>query len=217
LTTSIDISLRGIKMPRQARKRSESGIYHVMLRGINRQTIFEDEEDYNAFIETIAIYKSETNTCIYGYCLMKNHVHLLLKSNKPCEFMRKIGAGYVYWYNWKYDRVGSLFQDRYKSEVVEDDEYFLTVLRHIHQNPIKAKVKESIDEYKYSSYNEYLKRRKRIIDADFVLRVISLERFIEFHREINDDKYLDIVEVHRINDETAKSIIYRVSKCKTPS
>ncbi len=58
-------------MPRQARKKSESGIYHVMLRGINRQTIFEDEEDCNVFLETIAIYKDEMSTCIYGYCLIR--------------------------------------------------------------------------------------------------------------------------------------------------
>ena len=205
-------------MPRQARKKSKSGIYHVMLRGINRQTIFEDEEDCNVFLETIAIYKDETSTYIYGYCLMKNHIHLLVKSNNFSDFMRKIGAKYVYWYNWKYDRVGSLFQDRYKSEVVEDDGYFLTVLRYIHQNPTKANITDTIDKYEFSSYNEYIElNEKKIIDADFVLDMLPLKEFIEFHNEINNDKCLDIVEVRRINDEIAKSMIYKVSKCKNPS
>ena len=205
-------------MPRQARKKSESGIYHVMLRGINRQTIFEDEEDCNVFLETIAIYKQETSTYIYGYCLMKNHIHLLVKSDKLSDFMRKVGAKYVYWYNWKYDRVGSLFQDRYKSEVVEDDGYFLTVLRYIHQNPIKANITETIDRYEFSSYNEYIKsNEKKIIETDFALDMLPPIDFIEFHNEINDDKCLDIIEVRRINDEIAKGIIYKVSKCKNPS
>ncbi|OQB14536.1 MAG: Transposase IS200 like protein [Firmicutes bacterium ADurb.Bin193] len=205
-------------MPRQARKKSESGIYHVMLRGINRQTIFEDEEDCNVFLETIAIYKDDMSTCIYGYCLMKNHIHLLVKSDKLSDFMRKIGAKYVYWYNWKYDRIGGLFQDRYKSEVVEDDGYFLTVLRYIHQNPIRASITETIDEYEFSSYNEYIKSNgKKIIDTDFVFNMLSLNEFIKFHNETNNDKCLEIIEVRRINDEIAKSMIYKVSKCKNPS
>jgi REP element-mobilizing transposase RayT len=89
---------------------------------------------------TLGTYKAEFNCQICAYCLMKNHVHLLIRIGQEDlqHFMRKVGAKYVYWYNWKYDRVGGLFQDRYKSEPVEDDGYFLTVLRYIHQNPVKA-------------------------------------------------------------------------------
>ena len=127
-------------MPRQARKRSNTQIYHAMLRGINQQQIFEDNEDYAKFIQVIRDCKSLSGFQLFAYCLMGNHIHLLLKeTNEPIEqIFRRIGSRYVYWYNVKYQRVGHLFQDRFKSEPIETNEYFLTVLRYIHQNPIKA-------------------------------------------------------------------------------
>jgi len=125
-------------MPRQARQKSESGIYHIMLRGINQQIIFEDEEDSEKFIETLKTYKAISGYKIFAYCLMGNHCHLLLKVEKEdlVLIFKRIAGSYVYWYNWKYYRRGHLFQDRFKSEPVEDDVYFLTVLRYIHQNPV---------------------------------------------------------------------------------
>ncbi len=145
-------------MPRTARKKSESGIYHIILRGINKQTIFEDEEDSIKFLETLVTYKEISGYKIYAYCLMGNHIHLLLKEeNEDLGIvMRRIGASYVYWYNLKYGRCGHLFQDRYKSEPVEDENYFLTVLRYIHQNPLKTGVVKDIASYTWSSYCEYV-------------------------------------------------------------
>jgi REP element-mobilizing transposase RayT len=137
-------------MPRQAREKSSSGIYHIMLRGINRQDIFHDEEDKMRFIETLKNYKSICEYKVYGYCLMSNHIHLLIKEGKETisQAMKRIGASYVYWCNMKYERYGHLFQDRYKSEKVEDDKYLLVVLRYIHQNPIKAGIVEEAAKYK---------------------------------------------------------------------
>ena len=129
-------------MPRQARKKSKSNIYHIILRGINQQIIFEDSEDYTRFIETLDRYKAVSGYNVFAYCLMSNHIHMLIKAEKeePDLIMKRIECSYVYWYNSKYYRSGHLFQDRFRSEPVETDEYFLTVLRYIHQNPIKAKL-----------------------------------------------------------------------------
>ena len=126
-------------MPRKARIKSNSGIYHIIMRGINRQTIFEDEEDYNKFIQTLQRFKEICEYKIYAYCLMGNHLHLLLGEGKdPLEtVMRKICGSYVFWYNQKYGRVGNLFQDRYMSEPVEYNSYLLNVTRYIFRNPIK--------------------------------------------------------------------------------
>ena len=145
-------------MSRQARKPSESGIYHVMLRGINKQQIFIDEEDYEKFLWVLKDTKEISEYKLYAYCLMDNHIHLLIKVEKePLHIIfKRIGNRFVYWYNAKYQRIGHLFQDRYKSEAVENEEYFLTVLRYIHQNPLKAGICENVSDYKYSSYNEYL-------------------------------------------------------------
>ena len=205
-------------MPRQARKKSESGIYHIMLRGINRQQIFEDEEDREHFLETLENYKDQCDYTIYAYCLMGNHIHLLLKEGKEdlSVAFKRIAGSYVYWYNWKYHRCGHLFQDRYKSEPVEDDGYFLTVLRYIHQNPVKAKICKKAENYPYSSMGAYL-TFSALVDTEFALSIISREQFIEYHAEVNEDKCLDIEEHFRLTDDEAKVLIAKIAKCKSAS
>ena len=118
-------------MPRHARELSNSGIYHIILRGINRQTIFNDDEDYQRFINTLKKYKTVSGYTLYAYCLMNNHIHILLRvgQEKLETILKRIAGSYVYWYNFKYNRIGHLFQDRFKSEPVDSDEYFLTVLK----------------------------------------------------------------------------------------
>lgn len=204
-------------MPRQARRKSESGIYHIMLRGINKQVIFEDEEDNLKFLETLKNYKAISGYKIFAYCLMSNHIHLLLKVEKENLdlIVKRIASSYVYWYNWKYRRRGHLFQDRFKSEPVEDDAYFLTVIRYIHQNPIKAGLSKSIDGYKFSSYNEYI-NTPFMVDMDFCLGIVDKEQFVEFNNEYNQDICLEIEDDNfRLTDDEAREIIRKISKCKT--
>ena len=203
-------------MPRQARKRSESGIYHVMLRGINGQVIFEDKQDKEKFLLTLKTYKAISEYKIFAYCLMSNHIHLLLKVEKEDLdlVIKRIAGSYVYWYNWKYKRRGHLFQDRFKSEPVEDDAYFLMVMRYIHQNPLKSGICKKVGNYEYSSYKEYIEN-SNITDTEFCLEMIDLEQFIDFNNEINEDICLDVEEsVFRLTDEEAKEIIQRISRCK---
>ena len=133
-------------MPRQARKRAESGIYHVMLRGINQQRIFEDEEDNQRFLQILRECKEIGGFMLLAYCLMGNHVHLLIKEGTESleQIFKRIGGRFVYWYNVKYQRVGHLFQDRFKSEPVDTDAYLLTVIRYIHQNPVDHRGRFSV-------------------------------------------------------------------------
>jgi len=208
-------------MPRTAREKSKSGIYHIILRGINKQIIFEDEEDAEKFMQTLEDNKEKSGYKIYAYCLMGNHIHLLIKEEKEelGIVLRRIGASFVYWYNWKYDRIGHLFQDRYQSEVIEDENYLLTVIRYIHQNPLKTGLAKEILNYKWSSYPEYL-GKNRIIDNDFVLDIFNKDRekaismFMEFHKKINKDDCLDIKENKRLKDNEAIEIIKDI--CNIP-
>lgn len=203
-------------MPRQARQKSESGVYHIMLRGINGQVIFEDEQDRVKFLDCLKTYKAISGYKVFAYCLMSNHIHLLIKvENEDLDLIiKRIGGSYVYWYNWKYKRRGHLFQDRFKSEPIEDDSYFLTVIRYIHQNPIKGGLCKRIDDYKYSSYNEYI-GESNIVDREFCFEIIDEEQFVDFNNETNDDICLDIEDGNfRLTDEEAKDIIQKVSKCK---
>ncbi len=206
-----------MKMPRQARKKSESGIYHIMLRGINKQEIFREKEDYQRFIDGLKKYKPVSGYRIYGYCLMSNHVHILLKIGQEDVgiILKRIAGSYVYWYNRKYDRVGPLFQDRFKSEPVDSDEYFLTVLRYIHQNPVKAGLCKNLGDYEYSSYNEYINRRDDPVDIDFAYSILGTEDFTVFNNAINDDKCLDYDEKRRFTDKEAEVILERLLNGRT--
>jgi putative transposase len=204
-------------MPRTARRKSETGIYHIILRGINRQTIFKDKEDALQFLWTLEKYKQKSEFKLYAYCLMSNHVHLLLKEEKENlgMTMRRIGASYVYWYNWKHERCGHLFQDRYKSEPVEDDRYFLTVLRYIHQNPIKAGVINKITDYPWSSYREFIGQPK-LVDTDFVFNLFDGNRekakkqFKAFHAIEEKEVCLEVDEKKKWKDQEAIELIKKV-------
>lgn len=128
--------------------------------------------------------------------------------------MRKAGAKYVYWYNRKFDRVGGLFQDRYKSELVEDDTYFLMVLRYLHLNPVKAGICKTVSDYKESSYNDFMHPRKdQITDTEFTLRLLSRKKFPEFHNEGGDENCLEVQDIKRVGDSKAKAILHTVSQC----
>ncbi|SMC69765.1 transposase [Sporomusa malonica] len=168
------------------------------------------------FIDTLKHYKQKCGFNIFAYCLMDNHVHLIIKVNNESleSVMKRIGVSYVYWYNWKYKRSGHLFQDRYKSEVIEDDSYLLSVVRYIHQNPIKANITPVIGEYPWSSYSEYI-GHPRIVDTTFVLKILSqdIERakeiFVDFMNE-QGAKFFEVKNKPRLTDEEAKQIVKQV-------
>lgn len=205
-------------MPRKARKKAESGIYHVMLRGIDRQLIFEDSEDYLRFLDIVRECQEVCDFKLYAYCLMGNHVHLLLKvQNDGLEtIFKRIGGRYVYYYNVKYQRVGHLFQDRFKSEPVDDDAYFLTVLRYIHQNPVKAKLCSKVEDYPFSSFMEYL-HESTFVDTEFALSMIERSEFVRFNNAPNTDTCMEYIAPTRraVTDTQAQVMIEKISHCKT--
>ncbi len=204
-------------MPKYARKKSNTGIYHIILRGINKQTIFEDDKDSEKFLSTIVRFKEVCRYEIYGYCFMSNHVHLLIKEGEEniSSVVKRICSSYVYWYNWKYNRCGHLFQERFKSEAVENDAYLLTVLRYIHQNPVKAGLVKSAKDYKWSSYHNYIKKQG-ITDTDFILQILSDSKdntvvsFIEYMHQKNTDTCLDYEEKIRLSDKEVKNLMSKL-------
>ena len=123
-----------------------------MLRGINRENIFGDEEDRLYFMHALDHCKEVSGFRLYAFVLMTNHIHLLIEpAGEPLDMIfRRIGIRYAMWYNKKYQRVGHLFQDRFRSENVETDLYFMTVLRYILQNPMKAGMETAPGDYRWS-------------------------------------------------------------------
>lgn len=141
---------------RKRREYSQSGFYHVIVRGVNKQNIFYDNRDRKLFLGIIRKYCKKLGVRIHAYCLMDNHVHLELEDpfHRISLFMQSVCSLYARLFNRKYDRIGHLFQERYASEVINDNSYFLTVFRYVLQNPVKSKLSE-MKNYSWSSYNSY--------------------------------------------------------------
>jgi len=175
-------------MSRISRSYSQSGVYHILFRGVNQQSIFEEKADYDKLKDTIMKVKEEMGIEIYAYCFMSNHVHIVLKEKKDRDIsliMKRILTKYARWYNIKYGRSGALIANRYKSVPVEIDEYFLHLIRYIHQNPVKAGIVEKLSEYRYSSYNEYMEEND-LTDTGFILGMLNKREFEEFHTSMEE-------------------------------
>lgn len=212
-----------MRLVRKARTKSTSGIYHVMYRGVNRQEIFHDNEDNRKFLEILKKYKEKLVLNVYAWCLMNNHVHLLLQEGDEelGATMKRIGVSYALYYNWKYQTSGHLFQNRFHSENVESDEYFRTVIRYIHQNPVKAGMVAKVNEWNWSScagYYGQLYFPGELLDRDRLLSLfsdefsIAVEQFREFNEQTNQDECLDDFPFkrRRLPDEEAKVKMKRI-------
>jgi putative transposase len=203
---------------RRARQRCDSGVYHVILRGINRGDIFFDDDDHLCFLETLAEKKRNQEYRVYGYCLMNNHVHLLVQENENTisRTMSRIGTSYAKFFNEKYNRSGHVFQGRYRSECVEDDNYLMTVLRYIHNNPMKAGLVREPEAYRWSSIHAYTSGKdhpKGLTEIEFILgmfnssRIKAIQAFREYMKQENEDICLDEEVKHKKTDEEVKAEI----------
>lgn len=204
-------------MPRVQRARSTSGYYHIMLRGNERKKIFLNDEDRIRFLETLKQKRQGDTFFIHAFCLMDNHVHLMLSENKEdvAKVMKRITVSYVSFFNKKYDRVGHLFQDRFKSEVVEQESYVLSLARYIHQNPVKAGIVRRASDYKWSSYNCYLDENAPFSDflsTDIILGLFSPDRLVarkEFQEFMNEDSVEEFQDVIEVMDEKSARILFQ--------
>lgn len=171
-------------MARRPRQAGESGIHHVMLRGINRQAIFLDDEDRERFLRNLAVVKEVSGCRILAYCLMTNHVHLVVRVGvEPIgSVVKRLGVRYVRWYNDKYARVGHLFQDRFASRPVDDDAYLLTLLRYVWNNPVEAGIVARPEDYRWSSVRLRGTRGGLVEDAD-LLALMSPETLAQLLAE----------------------------------
>lgn len=194
-------------MPRLIRIKSMTYTYHVMIRGVNKINIFIDNQDRLKFLQILEYYSKKYLIELFAYCLMDNHVHLLIKAKENLnKFMQCIQTVYALFFNKKYNRVGHLFQDRFKSIPVEEENYLLECVRYIHQNPVKANL-STIEKYRWSSYNEYIKKCK-IVNINYVLnlfgeeRNIAIEKYKEYMQIIKNDVNARLFEIEdKMNDE----------------
>jgi len=164
-------------MVRKSRCKSNSGIYHAMARGNDRQLIFRDPADYRKYLRILGECKTISGFKLYAYCLMPNHIHLLIQegSEDLGKSFQRIGSRYATWFNKKYQRCGYLFQDRFKSSPVDDNRYFLALLRYIHRNPTSAGLCCNVADYKWSSFREFA-GTEHLIDKDYPMQLFSNDK-----------------------------------------
>lgn len=190
-------------MSRSSRRLSKSQVYHVIIRGNERRKIFLCDEDRIKFIDILQEKSEEGEFSVLAYCLMDNHVHLMIRegTDQINRIMQRISVSYVYYFNKNYERTGHLFQDRFKSEPVENENYLLAVVRYIHNNPVKANLIEKPSQYRWSSYNAYIGRADNCLaDREFVLKMFSddeekwIKMFVNFSQEEVRDDFMDVNE-----------------------
>ena len=199
-------------MARSTREKSRTGIYHVVLRGNNQESIFYDNEDRRQFIEKVLKVKRTSKFKLFAYCLLNDHVHILIQDyNNLSRTIQRITISYALWFNRKHDRSGRVFQDRFLSEPVEDDAYMLNVLRLIHQNPVLEKQVDTPGDYFWSSYNLYINAFKKIklyIDPDPILAHFKDKKsFVKFMNSSIDSQCLEHNKSDKISDSALLSII----------
>ena len=148
-------------MSKYLREFSNSKIYHIIIKGIDESTIFYDDEDRNVFLNKLRISKKKYKYKVLAYCLMSNHVHLVIsiENENLSKGIQSLIIRYASYFNKKYDHKGPFVQNRFKSKNIENLDYFLKVCRYVHRNPEKAGI-ERLDKYKWSSYHEYIREEK---------------------------------------------------------
>jgi len=224
-------------MARRPRAKAESGIYHVILRGINKQDVFLEEYDFKTMQRSLLEAQVERaptgevlhnkNCTYYAYCILHNHMHLLIREGKMnlSEVMKRIQNRFVRLYNDKYERLGHLFQDRFVSEPVDDVAYFFQLIRYIHRNPVKAMEATVPEGYEYSSWREYLLSSEQsssertftlpgfmLCDTHSVIKRFGDKSIVEWVNMDIDDKCMDMDTIAwKVSDATAWEILKELS------
>ena len=166
-------------MPRQARIDAPGALHHIICRGIERRKIFNDDADRDNFLERLEIIFKETSTPCYGWALIPNHFHLLLRTGKVpiSTVMRRLLTGYAVSFNRRHRRYGHLFQNRFKSILCQEDLYLKELVGYIHLNPLRAKIVAELKDlakYPYGGHSAIMGKQKRDFqDVDYVLRLFG--------------------------------------------
>ena len=199
----------------------EDSYYHIYNRGVAKQQIFHDKQDYSVFLSYLKVYltsqeniipkkklKNYTNEItLLSYCLMPNHFHLLIKqksSNSINQFMQSLCTKYTIYYNAKYKRVGPLFQGRYKAVLVETDEQLLHLSRYIHQNQISTRYdlvtrSDLTLETDYSSRKNYIGNVKQEwVKTDVILNHFSTKNQFNSYKAFMGEKFSDLSPIAKV-------------------
>ena len=184
-------------MPRAGRIYIEDGVFHVMTRGNNKQHVFRDKRDFAIYKDILARLKQEQPFNLYHYCLMSNHIHMIIETNektKLSKLMKRINLSYYHHYRKRYGYAGHFWQDRFKSLLIEKEPYLLACGIYIERNPARAKMVKQAEQYPHSSYNYYAYGKDdSLLDRDVCYNAlggddIKRQRGYREHVRVDDDR-----------------------------
>jgi putative transposase len=196
-------------MARRPRVFAPGLLYHVIVRGNQRRKTFRCDDDYKAYLDRLEKYRAQYDVRIYAYCLMPNHVHLLVETGSTplAKFMQGLQQSYTQYFNRCYRKVGHLFQGRYKAIICERDKYLLALVRYIHLNAVRAKLATRPERYLYSGHNSYLTNgTAKIVEVAPILKLMggkkAYERFVlEGIGENHNEEYYAVEDQRFLGEE----------------
>lgn len=174
-------------MARHRRVYSSTGLYHIVMKGIDKKYIFHDAEDKYRFLSSMAAARENGGFKVFAYCLMDNHVHLVVMEKEEIgNSIRRFAVSYVKYYHKKYGTSGHFFSNRFHSDPIETEGYLMRAIRYAHQNPVRAGIINQCADYPWSSYNEYLDGNIWTDASDMTDLFSSMNAFVSFHEEKED-------------------------------
>lgn len=169
-------------MPRKARIKNNTKVFHVMIQGINQEYIFDEDVEKKTYLKYLKEKIKDKDLQMISYCIMSNHAHFLIYTDDVIQIsklMSQVNTKYAIYYNQKHNRCGFVFRSRYKAEEIVSYHHFLSCINYIHNNPVKAQMCKTPGEYKYSSYNEY-KEKEILINKNKIIQI-----FKKYHMDIS--------------------------------
>lgn len=195
----------------------------MIARGNNKEYIFKENIDKGYFIKLLKENMQGMNYRLYGYVLMDNHYHVILQvfGRKLQQIMHQINNKYSKYFNYKYKRVGHVFQGRYKAILIQDERYLLSLIRYLHHNPLKAGMCKRVEDYKWSSDIFYRTNNNAFISVETVLDMLSkdkweaIRQYIEYMKQeddidydnikvVGEEAYLTMCETKKMKEEKKK-------------
>ncbi|AVP66441.1 MULTISPECIES: transposase [Clostridium] len=210
-------------LARVRRYKREDGIYHIIVRSISEIQVFKNDKDKEIYLSQMKHYKEIYNFKVYAYCIMSNHAHFIIDSNGAdiSKIMHGLNLKYAMTYNKIYKRHGHLFQDRFKSKIVESTNYLITLSAYIHNNPLQIRgYKECPERYKYSSLKVYLgmeRDKTGLLDEDYIMQIFghnpkkARKKYIQFVYMCDNEKLKEEGELENQKTEyrSEKTVLLR--------
>lgn len=205
-------------MPRAARKKVKNAVYHVLMRGVDKHAMLRTEEDYQYFMSLLRRCKAECDMEIYGWCLLNDHVHLVVRErgDDMAGFFRHLCTAYACHYNMQRKRAGRVFQDRYRTDILETNEDVVRVLRHIYHEPVRLGLCEKPENYSFSGLSECMLHVSHPIqNMAYVLSMTDVSALCKQPDAQQDALIMDIMpQEKKLTDKEAEKIMKKVAHAK---